>query len=120
MLKQTVGHVKAVDEVDLDIHKGQIVALVGESGCGKTTLGRSILRLTEPTAGQIVINQTDVSELSRAEFRPFRKTLQFIFQDPMSSLNPRLTIATTLTEPMAVHKICDTQQQRIDLAVEVA
>ncbi len=119
LLKQTVGHIKAVDDVDLEIPRGQILALVGESGCGKTTLGRGILRLIEPTAGQIIINDTDVTNLNRREFRPYRKTLQIIFQDPMSSLNPRLNIATTLTEPMAVHNIGESQQQRLELAVEL-
>ncbi len=119
LLKKTVGHVKAVDDVDLVIPGGQILALVGESGCGKTTLGRSILRLTKPTAGQVVIKGTDVSALNRNEFRPYRKTLQFIFQDPMSSLNPRLTIATTLTEPMAVHNIGESRQQRLQMAADL-
>ncbi|HFD12473.1 MAG TPA: ABC transporter ATP-binding protein [Crenotrichaceae bacterium] len=119
LLKHTIGYIKAVDDVDLDIPHGQILALVGESGCGKTTLGRSILRLTEPTDGTILINGTDVSTLDRREFRAYRKTLQIIFQDPMSSLNPRLTIATTLTEPMAVHGIGESHQQRLQLAEQL-
>lgn len=119
LLRQTVDFIKAVDDVDLVIPRGQILALVGESGCGKTTLGRSILRLIEPTAGTILYDGTDISHLDRNLFRPYRKALQIIFQDPISSLNPRLTIATTLTEPMAVHNIGDSYQHRIHLAQQL-
>ncbi len=119
LLRRTVGHVKAVDGVDLQIPRGQILALVGESGCGKTTLGRAILRLTEPTAGSVRFADTELTSLSRGELRRLRRKLQFIFQDPMSSLNPRLTIAGTLIEPMAVHGIGASREERIELAARM-
>ncbi len=119
VFKHTVGHVKAVDGVDLTIRQGEIVSLVGESGCGKTTLGRALLRLVDPTGGSIVFNDTDITKLHRKELQPLRPRMQFIFQDPMSSLNPRLTIAGTLTEPMEVHGIGANREERIAIAERV-
>ena len=119
ILRRTVDHVKAVDNIDLDIPTGQILALVGESGCGKTTLGRAILRLEEPTAGEIHFSEQSIGTLSRRELIPYRRRMQFIFQDPMSSLNPRLSIAATLTEPMAVHGIGASKEERLALAEKV-
>ena len=116
LLKRTVGHVRAVDGVDLSIHRGQILALVGESGCGKTTLGRALLRLVEPTAGQVQFDGRELTGLTRREMRPMRSRLQFVFQDPASSLNPRLTVATTLTEPMAAHGIGENPDERLETA----
>ncbi len=116
VLRRVVDHVRAVDGVDLTIRRGDIVALVGESGCGKTTLGRAILRLVPASAGRIVFADSDISRLSPRELLPYRRRMQVIFQDPMSSLNPRLTIATTLTEPMQVHGIGTSHEERIALA----
>ncbi|HHM05924.1 MAG TPA: ABC transporter ATP-binding protein [Gammaproteobacteria bacterium] len=116
LLRRTADYVKAVDGVDLAIPKGQILALVGESGCGKTTLGRAILRLAEPTGGQIHYAGRDITGLSRAQVRPLRRELQIIFQDPMSSLNPRLTIAETLTEPMKAHGLGASKEERLERA----
>ncbi len=116
LLHRTVDHIKAVDGVDVQISQGQILALVGESGCGKTTLGRAILRLIEPTAGDIFFSGTNITQIKRSAMRPYRRRMQIIFQDPMSSLNPRLSIATTLTEPMAVHGIGDSQEERLEIA----
>ncbi len=113
---RTASYVKAVDGVNLTIKEGEIVALVGESGCGKTTLGRALLRLIEPTAGTVCFSGTNIVPLNRREMQPFRTKMQMIFQDPMSSLNPRLNIATTLIEPMAVHGIGANQEARLDLA----
>ncbi len=119
IFRHTVNHIKAVDGINLNITKGEILALVGESGCGKTTLGRSILKLIEPTAGSIEFSGRNISNLNRSEMKPYRKSMQVIFQDPMSSLNPRLTIATTLTEPMAVHKIGVSFEERIEIARDI-
>ncbi len=119
IFRHTVDHVRAVDGVDLKIAKGQILALVGESGCGKSTMGRAILRLIEPTGGSVKFNGQDVTGLSRADMQPLRKQMQIIFQDPMSSLNPRLTIADTLTEPMKVHGIGSSKEERLQLAADV-
>ena len=118
VLKRTVGHVRAVDGVDLRIHRGQILALVGESGCGKTTLGRAVLRLVEPTAGEVHFDGRELTGLARREMRPMRRRLQFVFQDPASSLNPRLTVATTLTEPMAAHGIGESLDERLETAAQ--
>ncbi len=119
LLKKTVDHIKAVDGVNLEIYRGEIVALVGESGCGKSTLGNAILRLIEATAGRIHFDGRDITHLSRARLQQFRRQMQIVFQDPVSSLNPRLTIATMLTEPMAVHAIGASREQRIEMAAEL-
>ncbi|MCG7987675.1 MAG: dipeptide ABC transporter ATP-binding protein [Candidatus Thiodiazotropha weberae] len=116
LLRRVVDQVRAVDGVDLEIPRGQILALVGESGSGKTTLGRGILRLTEPTAGQITFDNTDITEMKPAQLRQFRRNMQIIFQDPISSLNPRLSIAAILTEPMKVHGIGENREERLELA----
>ena len=116
LLRRTVDYVRAVDEVSLDIPQGQILALVGESGCGKTTLGRAVLQLEKPTSGSIQIDGQELTGLSARELRPLRRKMQIAFQDPQSSLNPRLLVETTLTEPMQVHGIGASQEERIELA----
>lgn len=116
LFRHTVDYVRAVDGVSLDIPHGQIVALVGESGCGKTTLGRAVLQLEKSTAGSIRIDGQELTGLSARELRPLRRKMQIAFQDPQSSLNPRLLIETTLTEPMKVHGIGANQEERIELA----
>ena len=118
VLKRTVGHVRAVDGVDLRIRRGQILALVGESGCGKTTLGRAVLRLVEPTGGRVHFDGRELTSLGRRDMRPMRRRLQFVFQDPASSLNPRLTVATALTEPMAAHGIGENPDDRLETAAQ--
>lgn len=116
VFRHTVDHIKAVDGIKLNIETGKTLSLVGESGCGKTTLGRAILRLTDITNGNIKYDGHELSHLTRKEMQPYRKRIQAIFQDPMSSLNPRLTIATTLIEPMTVHGIGENYEERVELA----
>jgi len=104
--------VKAVDDVSFKLYPGETLGLVGESGCGKTTLGRSILRLTEPTSGTILFEGKDITHLKNNHLRTLRKEIQLIFQDPYSSLNPRLTIGNALLEPLSVHQVFNSQVQR--------
>ena len=104
--------VKAVDEVSFNVFPGETLGLVGESGCGKTTLGRTILRLTEPTAGKIFFNGMDINSLNKESLRKMRSDLQIIFQDPYSSLNPRLTVGSALMEPLQVHRLLKNDKER--------
>lgn len=104
--------VKAVDGVSLTLNPHETLALVGESGCGKSTVGRLIMRLIEPTAGRIVIDGTDVTGLSERAFRPFRRHVQLIFQDPFASLNPRMTVGEILAEPLMLHDIVPRARRR--------
>jgi len=119
LLQRVVDNVRAVDDVSIDINKGKIVALVGESGSGKTTLGRAILQLQKPTAGSVTIEGHELVGLSNKELKPWRRKMQISFQDPQSSLNPRLLVAKTITEPMKVHGIGKSDEERIELAAEV-
>jgi peptide/nickel transport system ATP-binding protein len=105
LLSRTVGHVKAVDDVSFDVHEGEVLGLVGESGCGKTTTGRCILRLIEPTAGSVRFDGQEVTTLPRSALRKLRSQMQIVFQDPYSSLNPRLTVGSMLTEALTLHGI---------------
>lgn len=104
-------HVKAVDDVSLEVYEGETLGLVGESGCGKTTLGRSILRLQEPTGGKVWFDGVEVTALDKASLRTFRKQAQIVFQDPYSSLNPRIRIGEAIAEPLKVHGI-ETDRKR--------
>ena len=106
------GHVKAVDDISFDVYPGESLGLVGESGCGKTTCGRTILRLEEPTEGQMIYKGKDIAKMNTEELRSFRKEVQIIFQDPYSSLNPRMTIGNAIMEPMQVHGILENDEQR--------
>jgi peptide/nickel transport system ATP-binding protein len=105
-------YVRAVDDVSFQVYPGETLGLVGESGCGKTTLGRTILKLIEPTEGQIIYKGEDLTGLSTKQMRPYRKDIQIIFQDPYSSLNPRITIGEAIMEPMRVHKVFSNDSER--------
>ncbi len=111
-LRSVAGYVTAVEEGSVEVHSGETLGLVGESGCGKTTVGRTILRLIEPKGGVVVSGQTmfdgkDVFTLPAEEMRKLRREMQIVFQDPVGSLNPRMTIGSMLSEPMLVHGLVD-------------
>ena len=112
VFSRTAGAVRAVDGVSFAIPRGKTLSLVGESGSGKTTAGRSILRLSEPTAGRVVFNGLELQELSHNELRAARKSMQLIFQDPFGSLNPRMTVYSMLAEALAAHNIVPRDQRR--------
>lgn len=116
---KTIDYVKAVDDVTLDVYEGETLGLVGESGCGKTTLGRTILRLNEPTEGKMFFQRSDLLRLKPEDMRQLRKDMQIIFQDPYSSLNPRITIGEALMEPMQVHNILSNNSQRKEKVYEL-
>jgi len=116
---KTLTYTKAVDDVSFDLYKGETLGLVGESGCGKTTLGRTLLRLIEPTSGKIIYNGVDLTAKKRDEIRALRKEMQIIFQDPYSSLNPRITIGSAIAEPLKVHDINSTEKQRRDKVADL-
>ncbi|MBZ0202783.1 MAG: ATP-binding cassette domain-containing protein [Ignavibacteria bacterium] len=107
LLSKTVGYVKAVDDVSFTINKGETLGLVGESGCGKTTIGRSLLRLIEPTGGVVKFEGKNITEMDSKDLKKVRKDMQIIFQDPYSSLNPRMTVGGMLTEILKYHEIAE-------------
>lgn len=119
LIPKIVAQIKAVDGVSFDIKKGETLGLVGESGCGKTTIGRCILQLERPTEGEILFDGQDLTKLDQAELSPYRQKIQVIFQDPYSSLNPRMKIGSIIEEPMHVHNIESDQTQRRKRAAEL-
>lgn len=122
ILKRTIGHLKAVDGVSLQIHKGETLGIVGESGSGKTTFGRVLLRLLKPTDGQIVFNGVDITNLSNSRLQPLRKDMQIIFQDPFASLNPRMSIEELIEEPLIIQKLLpknERKQQVVEMLEKV-
>lgn len=111
-LGRTVNYVKAVDDISFTIYEGETVSIVGESGCGKSTTGRAILRLEEPTEGIVAFQGTDLTKLSKGEMRKYRKDLQIIFQDPYASINPRQTVASVLNEAMHIQNVLPASERR--------
>jgi peptide/nickel transport system ATP-binding protein len=114
LFRRTVGHVRAVDGVDLEIRRGETLALVGESGCGKTTVGRSLLRLVEPTAGRIWFDGVDLAQLPLAQLRSCRRAIQIVFQDPLASLDPRMRVRDAVAEGMETFSIGASDRERTD------
>ena len=122
ILQKKVGSIKAVDGITFELMRGETLGLVGESGCGKSTTGRAILQLYEPTAGEVIFEGQDLTQINSGELRRMRRRMQMIFQDPYASLNPRMTVGSIVGEPLEVHKIGGSrreQQQRVQELLEI-
>jgi len=121
LLSRVIGHVKAVDGVSFRVVKGETLGLVGESGCGKTTVGKTILRLIEPTSGEILYKQQDITKLTKGQFRKIRKNMQMVFQDPFLSLNPRMNVRQIVREPLQVNRVASNENldERVRHLVEL-
>ena len=119
IFKRTVAHVKAVDDISFSIKEGETLGLVGESGCGKSTAGRTILRLLEATEGEVVFEGKNVMDLDKSSLRAIRRDMQIIFQDPYASLNPRMTVADIVGEPLDIHKLAKNKKERNERVKEI-
>src|SRR5256885_16791383 len=113
------GVLRAVDDVTFDIMRGETLGLVGESGCGKSTTGRSILRLIEPTSGEVWFEQKNVTTLDKRSLRALRKEMQIIFQDPYASLNPRMTVGSIIGEALVIHKLAPNRRAREERVIQL-
>lgn len=113
------GSVKAVNDVSINVIKGETLGVVGESGCGKTTLGRTILKLLEPTSGKIFFQGKDITNLNEKQMRPLRKKMNIVFQDPVASLNPQMTVYDHLSRPLDIHNIVDTEEEKIRRIIDI-
>src|SRR5437763_2587966 len=116
---RVTGQVRAVDGVSFDVAAGETLALVGESGCGKSTTGRAILRLIEPTSGEVWFHGQNVTTLDKRSLRGLRKEMQIIFQDPYASLNPRMTVGSIIGEALVIHKLAKTRKAREERVVQL-
>ena len=119
VLRRTVGWVKAVDEVSFTIRRGETLGLVGESGCGKSTTGRLLMRLIRPTSGRIIFEGRDITSLAGRDLRFVRRNMQMVFQDPYASLDPRMTVEDTVSEPLIIHRMAANEKERRRRVVEV-
>jgi len=121
IIQKTIGAVHAVDGVSFNIHKSETLGLVGESGCGKSTTGRTILQLYRPTSGHVYYNDVDLASIEGEELRLMRRKMQMIFQDPYASLNPRMTVGEIIGEPLVIHKLADRKQtqERVEHLLEL-
>jgi len=119
IFKKTVAHVKAVDDISFAVKEGETLGLVGESGCGKSTTGRTILRLLEATAGEVIFEGKSVMDLDKKQMRAIRRDMQIIFQDPYASLNPRMTVADIVGEPLDIHNLAKNKKERNEKVREI-
>ena len=103
-----------MDDVSFEINRGKTLGIVGESGCGKSTIGRTILRLTEPTSGRIIFDGSDIEKLTSKQLREKRRDMQIVFQDPFSSIDPRSTVMDTIAEPLKIHKLVTNKSDRLE------